>query len=334
MGIKIMHDATFVAGPVQASRALEASKACRVHRFGGPEVISFETISRPEPGPGEVLIRVRAAGVGPWDGWIRAGKSALPQPLPLTLGSDLSGVIIGVGPDIHAFEPGDEIYGVTNPRFTGSYADYAIASAAMIARKPSVLTDVDAASVPVIAVTAWQALFEHAGLIRGQRVLIHGAAGSVGAFAVQFAHQAGLYVVATCGQGDVPYVRGLGADEIVLREGQPFEEIVHDIDAVIDLVGGDVQKRSFAVLKRGGALISAVSQPDQDLAAEHGVKAAFFLVEVTTERLETIGRLLEAGTLKTAVGAVLPLASARVAHEMLEGMRPRPRGKIVLQVAN
>ena len=109
-----------------------------MHRFGGPEVISFETISRPEPGAGEVLVRVKAAGVGPWDGWIRAGKSALPQPLPLTLGSDLSGVIVGVGPDVTAFEPGDEVYGVTNPRFTGAYADYAIASAAMIARKPNI----------------------------------------------------------------------------------------------------------------------------------------------------------------------------------------------------
>jgi NADPH:quinone reductase-like Zn-dependent oxidoreductase len=318
----------------EASHALQANKACRVHTFGGPEVISFETIGRLDPGEGEVLVRVKAAGVGPWDGWIRAGKSALPQPLPLTLGSDLSGVIVGIGPGITGFALGDEVYGATNPRFTGSYADYAIASAAMIARKPSGLADVDAASVPVIAVTAWQALFEQAGLVRGQSVLIHGAAGSVGAYADQFAHQAGLRVVATCGQGDVPYVRTLGADEILPREGQPFETLVHGIDAVIDLVGGAVQARSFAVLKRGGALISAVSLPDQEIAAAHGVKAAFFLVEVTTQRLTAIGRMLEAGTLKTSVGAVLPLTSARVAHEMLEGARPRPRGKIVLQVAN
>ena len=329
-----MHDATLLAEPVQPTRTLQASKACRVHRFGGPEVISFESMSRPQPDEGEVLVRVKAAGVGPWDGWIRAGKSALPQPLPLTLGSDLSGVIVSVGPNVTAFEPGDEVYGVTNSRFIGAYADYAIASVAMIARKPSSLTHVDAASVPVIAVTAWQALFEHAGLLRGQSVLIHGAAGSVGAFAVQFAHQAGLRIVATCGQSDVPSVRALGADEILPREGQAFEKLVHDLDAVIDLVGGDVQARSFAVLKRGGTLISAVSQPDQDIAAARGVKAAFFLVEVTTERLETIGQMLDAGTLKTSVGAVLPLASARVAHEMLEGARPRPRGKIVLQVAN
>jgi NADPH:quinone reductase-like Zn-dependent oxidoreductase len=318
----------------ETSHALQANKACRVHNFGGPDVISVESIGRLEPGEGEVLVRVKAAGVGPWDGWIRAGKSALPQPLPLTLGSDLSGVIVGIGSGVTGFVLGDAVFGVTNPRFTGSYADYAIASAAMIARKPSALADVDAASVPVIAVTAWQALFEQAGLMRRQSVLIHGAAGSVGAYAVQFAHQAGLRVVATCGQSDVPNVRTLGADEILPREGEAFETLVHGIDAVIDLVGGDVQTRSFAVLKRGGTLISAVSQPDQEIAAARGVKAAFFLVKVTTERLESIGRMLEAGTLKTSVGAVLPLTSARVAHEMLEGVRPRPRGKIVLQVAN
>lgn len=329
-----MHTVTPLAEPVQSPQALQASKACRVHRFGGPEVISFEATGPLEPGEGEVLVRVKAAGVGPWDGWIRAGKSALPQPLPLTLGSDLSGVVVGVGPNVTRFERGAEVYGVTNPRFIGAYADYAIASAAMIACKPSSLTDVDAASVPVIAVTAWQALFEQAGLVRGESVLIHGAAGSVGAFAVQFARQAGLRVAATCGRGDVPYVRTLGAEEILPREGQAFEELVHGVDAVIDLVGGEVQARSFAVLKRGGALISALSQPDQDLATAHGLKAAFFLVNVTTERLEAIGRMLEAGTLTTSVGAVLPLASARVAHEMLDGKRPRPRGKIVLQVAH
>lgn len=145
----------------------------------------------------------------------------------------------------------------------------------MIGRKPSTLADVDAASIPVIAVTAWQALFEHAALVHGQSVLIHGAAGSVGAFSIQFAHQAGLRVVATFGQGDVPYVRALGEPEILPREGQAFEELVHDMDAVIDLVGGDMQAGSFAVLKRGGTLISAVSQPDQDTAAASGVKAAF-----------------------------------------------------------
>src|SRR5919199_567617 len=158
--------------------------AWRVHEFGPPSVMRFERVPRPDPGPGEVLVKVEAAGVGPWDGWIRAGKSALPQPLPLTLGSDLCGEIVAVGPGVSDLRVGDPVYGVTNPRFIGAYAEYALASAAMIARKPTSLTYIEAASVPVIAVTAWQGLFDQAQLTAGQTVLIHGAAGNVGAHAV------------------------------------------------------------------------------------------------------------------------------------------------------
>jgi NADPH:quinone reductase-like Zn-dependent oxidoreductase len=307
-------------------------KACRVHRFGGPEVISLESIGPLYPGDGEVMVRVDAAGVGPWDGWIRAGRSALPQPLPLTLGSDFAGVVAAVGTNVPLLRSGDAVFGVTNARFTGSYAEFAIASAAMITHKPAELSDVAAASVPVIAVTAWQALFHETALRRGQTVLIHGAAGNVGAFAVQFAHRAGLHVFATCGEKDVAYVRGLGADEVLAREGKPFEAVAREVDAVIDLVGGEVQQRSFKVVKRGGALISAVSEPDRKAAAERGVTARFFLVGVTTERLETVASMMAAKELSTQVGVVLPLAAARDAHEMLEGTRPRPPGKIVLQV--
>src|ERR1700761_5607626 len=143
-------------------------KACRVHRFGSPDVITFEDIARPVPGEGEVVVRVKAAGVGPWDAWIRAGKSALPQPLPLTLGSDISGVVEAVGPGVTGFVEGNEVFGVTNPRFIGGCAAYAIASTAMLARKPPTLSHMDAASIPVVAVTAWQALFEQARLVAGQ----------------------------------------------------------------------------------------------------------------------------------------------------------------------
>ncbi len=151
--------------------------AWRVHEFGPPNVMRFEQVLRPTPGPSEVLVKVEAAGVGPWDGWIRAGKSALPQPLPLTLGSDLSGEIVAVGPEVSDLRAGDQVYGVTNPRFIGAYAEYALAFAAMISGKPTSLTYIEAASVPVIAVTAWQALFDQARLKAGQTVVIHGAAG-------------------------------------------------------------------------------------------------------------------------------------------------------------
>ena len=166
-------------------------RASRVHRFGPPENIAFEEIPRPEPGRGEVLVRVEAAGVGPWDAWIRAGRSVLPQPLPLTLGSDLSGVIDAVGPGAEGWEPGAEIFGVVNRRCTGAYAEYAAAEAGMIARKPAALGHIAAASVPVIAVTAWQMLFQHARIAPVQTVLVHGAAGNVGAYAVQLAKREG-----------------------------------------------------------------------------------------------------------------------------------------------
>ena len=306
--------------------------AWRVHEFGPPSVMRFERVPRPDPGPNEVLVKVEAAGVGPWDGWIRAGRSALPQPLPLTLGSDLAGEIVAVGPEISGLLVGDPVYGVTNPQFIGAYAEYAVASAAMVSRKPSSLTYIEAASVPVIAVTAWQALFDQAQLKTGQTVVIHGAAGNVGAYAVQLARRAGLRTIATAATDDIPFVRDLGADTVIDYRTQRFEEEVRDADAVIDLVGGETQKRSFQVLRRGGKLISAVSPPDQHLAQSHGVEAAFFLVNVTSQYLAEIARLIDGGKLRTRVGAVLPLADAREAHFMLERVRPQPKGKIVLTV--
>lgn len=307
--------------------------ACRVNAFGPPSTISFEQIPVPKPGPSEVLVRVKAAGVGPWDGWIRSGHSALPQPLPLTLGSDLSGIVEVVGDDVTEFTIGDAVFGVTNSQFTGAYADFAVASAAKIAHKPAELDFVDAASLPVVAVTAWQALFEAAKLTRGQSVLIHGATGNVGAYAVQLARQEGIMTIATVGTEDVSLAKVLGADQVIDYRTTEFANVVQRVDAVIDLVGGETQTRSFGVLKPGGALISAVSKPDQDFASRNGVRAGFFLVNVTTERLDRLADLLHARKLVINVGAVLPLASARVAHEMLDGARPHPRGKIVLQVA-
>jgi NADPH:quinone reductase-like Zn-dependent oxidoreductase len=307
-------------------------KAAQIHRFGPPEVITLEDIPRPEPDAGEVLVRVHAAGVGLWDAWIRAGQSAVPQPLPLTLGSDLSGTVEAVGPGIAAFAPGDAVFGVTNPHFIGAYAEFAIASAGMVSRKPDNLSDIDAASVPVVAVTAQQALFEEAHLTRGQAVLIHGAAGNVGSYAVQLARRAGLRVIATASAQDKADVLSLGADEVIDYRTERFEDKAGSVDAVLDLVGGEVQARSFRVLKPGGVLVSAVAPPDQDLARRHGVDAHFFLVEVTTQRLDRIASLVAAGELRTAIGVVLPLAAARDAHEMLEGLRPHPKGKIVLRI--
>jgi NADPH:quinone reductase-like Zn-dependent oxidoreductase len=305
--------------------------AARVHRFGPPDAIMLETTPVPLPGDHEVLVRVKAAGVGPWDGLIRAGKSVLPQPLPLTLGSDLSGIVAAVGRGVTSFVPGDVVFGVTNPRFTGAYAEYALAAEGMLARRPGSLGDVDAASIPVIAVTAWQALFDEAGLSSGAKVLIHGGAGNVGRYTVQFAKAAGLRTIATAKGHDVAEVRNLGADLIIDVQTERFEEKVNGLDAVIDLVGGEVQARSFPLLKPGGVLVSAVSTPNQEVASRHGVAAHFFLVKVTSDYLTRIAAMIDAGELRTKVGMVLPLSAVREAHEMLDGIRPRPGGKIVLR---
>lgn len=312
-------------------RTLSTMMAWRVREFGPPENMKFERVPRPKPGAGEVLVKVKAAGVGPWDGWIRAGKSALPQPLPLTLGADLSGEIVAMGPDVAELAVGDQVYGVTNPQFVGAYAEYAVASAGMVSTKPTSLTHVEAASLPVVSVTAWQALFDQAQLKAGQTVVIHGAAGNVGSHAIQLARHAGLQTIATVSTDDISAVRNLGANTVIDYRTQRFEQVAR-ADAVIDLVGGETQTRSFQVLRHGGKLVSAVSRPDQDLATRYGVEASFFLVNVTNEYLREIARFVDDGKLRTKVGAVLPLADAREAHLMLERVRPQPKGKIVLDV--
>ena len=308
-------------------------KAVRVHRFGPPEVIALEDVPKPEPSNGEVVVQVKAAGIGPWDALIRSGKSALPQPLPLVLGSDLSGVIDSIGPGVEPFKVGDEVFGVTSERFTGAYAEYALAKAAMIAPKPKNLNHTHAASVPVVAVTAWQMVFDFARLSSGQSVLIQGGAGNVGGYAVQFAKLAGALVIATASAKDVSYVRSLGGVGVIDYRATRFEERVKETDAVIDTVGGDTLDRSYGVLKRGGIVVSSAAQPSNEKAEHHGVRAVFFLVQVTTERLRKIAELIDAEKLRTEVGEVLWLDEARKGHEMVEGA-PHRRGKIVIKVAD
>jgi NADPH:quinone reductase-like Zn-dependent oxidoreductase len=304
-------------------------KAVRVHQFGGPEVIVLDDVPVPVPAPHEVLVGVKASGVGPWDALLRSGKYR-PEPLPLTLGSDISGVVEAVGADVSAFKPGDEIFGVTNDRFTGGYAEHAVASSNMIAIKPRLLDFVQAASVPVIVVTAEKMLFEYANVGAGQTVLIHGGSGNVGAFAVQLAHRAGARVIATATAHDLEFVRSLGAAQVIDFRAERFEDVVNDVDVVIDTVGGDVQERSFPILKRDGILVSVVSQPDHKKANSYGVRTVYFIVSVTTEDLQPIAALFDGNALRTNIGVVLALTDARKAHEMLAGTVRHPRGKIVL----
>lgn len=309
----------------------QGMKANRIHLYGPPEVIVFEDIEVPVPRFGEVLVKVAASGAGLWDTFIRSGASVLPQPLPLTLGAEIAGVVEAVGPSVVAFKPGEEVFGVTNARFTGANAEYAVATAAMIALKPRTLTYLYAASLPVNAVTAWQMLFDHAELAPGETVLVHGAAGNVGSYAVQFAHLAGAHVIATAAAQDIDKLKALGADKVIDFRAERFEETLKGIDVAIDTVGGGVQRRSFAVLRPGGRLISSVSKPNAQEAERRSVRAGFMLVDVDTPTLAKIASLIDEGKVNVEVGPVLPLEQLRVAHEMLEGIRPKPRGKIVIE---
>jgi NADPH:quinone reductase-like Zn-dependent oxidoreductase len=306
-------------------------QAIRVHHFGGLESLVVDDVPQPTPGHGEVLLRVKAAGVGPWDALIRSGQSVLPQPLPLTLGSDVAGVVESVGSGVSHLQAGDAVFGATNGQFTGGYAEYAVASATKLARMPKRMGFIEAAAVPVVACTAWQMVFEHGAMDSTKRVLVHGAAGNVGSYAVQFAKRLAREVVATAASDDAEYVRMLGADRVIDFHSTRFEEALTDVDVVLDTIGGETQERSFTVLQPGGVLVSAVSEPDPQKAAQRGVRALFFLVEVSSPRLEQIAALIDAGELHTRVGDVLPLADARIAHEMLAG-KPHKRGKIVLTV--
>jgi NADPH:quinone reductase-like Zn-dependent oxidoreductase len=306
-------------------------KAARVLRFGPPNVITYDDLPQPEPSAGQLLVRVKAAGVGNWDALIREGKVEL-QPLPLILGSELSGIVEAIGAEVSGFKLGDEVYGATNEQFSGAYAEYALPLARKMAQKPKTLNFIEAASAPIVTVTAWQMLFEHARVTAGQTVLILGAGGNVGAYAVQLASQAGIHVVATAASADLDYVRGLGAERVVDYKRERFEESLTGVDVVLDTVGGDTQQRSLRVLKPGGILVSVVSPVPETTQKHYGVRAAYFYVEVTTARLNKITELFDSGKLVRDVGTVLPLKEARIAHEMLGGA-PHKRGKIVLSIA-
>ncbi|CAN5424954.1 NADP-dependent oxidoreductase [soil metagenome] len=303
-------------------------KAVRVHAFGGVDAMVVEDIPIPVPGPGQVLVRVAAAGVGPWDIWVRSGHSVLPQPLPLTPGADLSGIVEATGPNVTAFRAGDAVFGATNPRFTGAYAEYALAEAAMIDRKPDALTHIEAASVPVVACTAWQMLFDHGDVKPGQTVVVLGGGGNVGSYAVQLAVLAGARVVATGRAGDLDRIKALGASEAIAADAALPTGLAAQADVVIDTVGGTALAGALDWLRDGGALLSAVAEPDHAAATRRQIRAQFVLVAVTSAKLKSLAEQFEAHRLRTNAVEVLGLSEAREAHRMLEDHR-RP-GKIVL----
>jgi NADPH:quinone reductase-like Zn-dependent oxidoreductase len=304
--------------------------ASRILQYGPPNVITIDEVPQPEPDTGQLLVRVKAAGVGNWDALIRKGNVQL-EPLPIVLGSELAGVVEAIGPGVSGFTIGDEVYGATNEHFSGAYAEYSLPLAKMMAQKPKTLSFIESASAPIVTVTAWQMLFDYAHVTEGQTVLIHGGAGNVGAYAVQLASQAGLRVIATAAAADRQYVKARGAERVLDYRAERFEESVTEVDVVLDTVGGDTQRQSLPVLKPGGILVSIVSPVPEAALQRYGVRAAYFYVDVTTARLNNITELFDSGKLLADVGTVLPLKEAHIAHELLEGSTHK-RGKIVLKV--
>ena len=279
-----------------------------------------------------MLIRVQAAGVNPFDWKVREGhfKNMIPYSLPLIPGWDLSGVIEATGPGVTRFKKGDAVFSNADPTRNGAYAEFITVRESEVAAKPTSIDHLQAAGVPTAASTAWQALFDSGGLTSGQKVLIHGASGGVGGSAVQLAKWKGAYVIGTASQANLDYVRALGADEVIDYRSQRFEELVRDVDAVLDTLGGPTQEKSFQVLKKGGILVSTVNPPDQDEAKRRGVRAMNMVNKVNGDRLAQIAKLIDTGKLKSSVETVLPLSEARKAHELSQA--GHQRGKSVLQV--
>ncbi len=307
-------------------------KAVRLHSFGGPEVLVLEEMPLPQAGVGEVLIRVHAAGVNPLDWKARAGhvKAWLPHRLPLIPGWDVSGIVEEVASDVTAFKVGDSVYGMLDFMRDGAYAEYVAARTLNLALKPNSIDYTQAAAVPLAALTAWQSLFEVAGLKSGQTVLIHGAAGGVGHFAVQLAKWKEAKVIVTVSAGNENFLRELGADEVIDYRNIKFEKAVHDVDVVLDTIGGDTQLRSWHVLKRGGILVATLGISSPEAARDHGVRGEGVMVHPDAAQLTQIAVLIDAGTLKPVVSTILPLAEAARAHELSQ--TGHVRGKIVLQV--
>jgi NADPH:quinone reductase-like Zn-dependent oxidoreductase len=312
---------------------MENMKAVRIHNYGGPEVLKFEDAPRPKPGSGEVLVRVHATAVNPVDWKVRAGylKGRISYSLPLIPGWDFSGVVDATGPGVTKFKKGDDVYARPDIARNGAYAEYIVVRESELALKPKSIDHVHAAAIPLAALTAWQALFDAAGLTAGQKILIHAAAGGVGSFAVQLAKWKGAHVIGTASARNQAFLRELGVDEPIDYEKTRFEDVVRDVDVVFDTIGGDTQQRSWKVLKKGGILVSIVSQPSAEEAAKHGVRPGYVFVQPNAAELTEIAKLVDAGKVKPIVETVLPLSEAKRAQELSE--TGHTRGKIVLKVA-
>ena len=305
-------------------------KAVRIHSYGGPDVLVHEDVQKPEPAQGELLIAVHAAGVNPFDWKVRTGSVKGVRRLPLIPGWDVAGTVESVGAEVSRFKPGDAVFGLLSVVKDGAYAEYAVAKAKNMAFKPRSIDFVHTAALPVSALAAWQSLFDLADLSSGQTVLIHGASGGVGHYAVQLAKWKGARVIGTTSGGGIDFVRDLGADEVIDFRNVRFDDRVRDADVVLDLIGGETQKRSWQVLRKGGILVSSVEITSPDTAARYDVRQKLLMVHPSADELTHIAALIDEGKLKPVVSRVFSLADARKAHEFIQSTDMQ--GKAVLKI--
>ncbi|PYK45513.1 MAG: NADPH:quinone reductase [Verrucomicrobia bacterium] len=309
-------------------------KAVVIHEYGGPEVLKYEDVPQPEPKQDQLRIHVIAAGVNPVDGMIRSGMFDKEgrRAFPVILGGDISGVVEKVGSNITKFKFGDPVFAYVSLDNSGGYAQYAVVTEREAAPKPKSLTYVEAAAVPIVALTAWQALIDTAKLKAGQTVLIHGGSGGVGSFAIQIAKAHGAKVIATASTANQELLKQLGADVAIDYTKQNFENVAKDVDVVLDSIGKDTLARSYGVVKKGGIIVSLVARPDPAELEKHGIRGEALSVDPNSDELSEIGKLIDEKKINVIVSQTFPLSEARKAQEQVA--TGHTRGKIVLKVAD
>jgi len=307
-------------------------QAIQIQEFGDPQVLQVKEISIPAPGPGELLVRVHAAAVNPVDTSIRAGRAGglSGASLPYVPGFDVSGTVTAIGSDVVNFKVDDEVFAMVDLRRGGAYAEYAIVLENEAALKPTRVNHAEAAAIPLVALTAWQALFEVAKLQKGQTILIHAGAGGVGSIAVQLAKWRGAHIIATASDYNHNFLRELGVDVPVDYRTQNFEDFASDVDVVLDPIGGDTQVRSLQILKEGGILVSIVGLTSEGRNPSRNVRATSILVRPNSVQLSEIGELIQNGIINPIVSYRFPLEQAPLAHE--QSQTRRTRGKIVIEI--
>jgi NADPH:quinone reductase-like Zn-dependent oxidoreductase len=331
--------AALVASPIllaipTAQSVTPTMKAVVIHEYGGPEVLKYEDIPRPEPNDDQLLIRVIAAGVNPVDGMIRSGMFAKEgnRAFPIILGGDVAGVVEKVGSKVTKFKAGDPVFAYVSLDNSGGYAQYAVVTEREAAPKPKSLTYVEAAAMPIVAMTAWQALVDTAKLSSGQTVLIHGGSGGVGSFAIQIAKARGAKVIATASTANQDFLKQLGADVAIDYTKQKFEDVAKDVDVVLDSIGRDTLARSYGVVRKGGIIVSLVARPKESELENHTIRGTSLNVEPNSEELAEIGKLIDDKKIKVIVSQTFLLSEAMKAQEQVA--TGHTRGKIVLKVGD